>query len=861
MSSRRSLPHRWIVVATLAFIAREVSGQASPSGGGAGTAPPETVTVAPGPQYGRGWLHRFFFGNHYRDLWTTPIRAEVLDLETFAGGLTPAQRGGGEQTKSIRFKGADGREYQFRSIDKDPTAALPPALQQTAARDIVRDQTSAGHPVGFLVVSPILEAVGVLHAKPRIAVLPKDDPRLGEFAAEFGGMLGTIEERPTDGDEDTQGFAGATDVIASDKLLERTEESADDRVDARAFLTARLVDLFLGDWDRHADQWRWATFSDETPRLWKPIPRDRDQALVRYDGFLLVVARSSAPQFVSFGRKYPGMLGLTWNGRDLDRRFLVGLEASVFDSVAKDLQSKLTDAVIESAAAALPAAYRPLDSTRLADALKARRDKLPEAARKYYDHLAGEVDVHGTDGADVVVAERTDGRFTEVTLSAAGEDGAAGEPYYRRRFDDDETDEARLFLHSGDDRVVVRGPGDGGIRLRVISGKGSDAIADSSRGGAINLYSTDAADRVLPGRDVAVSRKPYEPADTALRDWGGRWLTQLWFDAGPDIGVFLGSGLAYTRYGFRHDPYAARYRIRAGYATAASTGRADLSAVWNRANSRVSRGVLARVSGIDVLRFNGFGNEIEAPEDEEFYRVNQIDITLTPWMSIPLAKRTDLRFGPVLRYSDTDFDSDRFISQGPPVYGAGKFGMLGGTADLRFDARNRPVAATHGALLSLGGSFYPAVLDVDQSFGEVHAEASTYLTADSMPLQPTLALRAGGRRVWGLFPYQESAFIGDVSTVRLGRQNRYAGEASVYGGAELRLFLTQFFLLVPGDFGIFGLGDVGRVYSDGESSDRWHTAAGGGIWASFLDRANTMSLSFAKSSERTGVYFRVGFGF
>ena len=855
MSSFRALPIRLSVFAALAAVPQMLAAQTANTE----AKPGETVTMAAGPQYGAGWLHRFFLGSHYRSLWTTPIEAPVLDLDKFAGGLKPTKRGGGEQTKSIRFEGGDGRQYQFRSIDKDPSKALPLAFQETAARDVVRDQASAGHPVAALVIPPILNAVGVLHTEPRLAVLPTSDPRLGEFANEFGGMLGTIEERPTNGKGDAEGFAGASDVIDSDELLKLIEDTPDNQVDARAFLAARLVDIFLGDWDRHRDQWRWARFGDEHPRKWQPIPRDRDQAFVRFDGLLLTVARSSAPQLVKFGPDYPGMLGLTWNGRDLDRRLLVGVERPVYDSIATELKSKLTDQVIESAVAELPSAYAPLDSAKLASALKQRRDKLPEAAGHYYKHLAHEVDVHGTDMDELAVAERVDDRFTEVTLARVGKDGAVAEPYYRRRFDHDETNEVRLFLHSGNDRAVVRGPGDGGVRVRVISGKGTDEVADSSAGGSVDLYSTD-GDQVLAGRKVSVSRKPYQPDAPAVRDWGGRWLSQVWFDAGPDIGIFLGTGVAYTRYSFRHDPYAHRYRLRAGWATGASTGRVDFSALWHRANSLVAGGVYARASGIDVLRFNGFGNEVEAEGDEEFFRVKQVDLTLIPFLSLPVAPLTTLRFGPRFRYSDTDFDEDRFISQTRP-YGSGSFGMLGATADLRFDARNRPVAATHGVLLALAGSFYPGVWDVEETFGELHAEASTFLTADSMALQPTLGLRIGGKRVWGQFPYQEAAYIGDDSSVRLGRQNRYGGEASVYANAELRLFLTKFYILVPGDFGVFGLGDVGRVYFEGESSDKWHAAAGGGIWASFLDRANTVSLAVASSSVRTALYFSVGFGY
>ena len=124
-----------------------------------------------------------------------------------------------------------------------------------------------------------------------------------------------------------------------------------------------------------------------------------------------------------------------------------------------------------------------------------------------------------------------------------------------------------------------------------------------------------------------------------------------------------------------------------------------------------------------------------------------------------------------------------------------------------------------------------------------------------------LALSVGGKKIFGTFPYTEAAYIGGISTLRGFRRNRFAGNASLYGQAELRLALGKTILILPGEYGIFGLADVGRVYVDGESSNKWHPAYGGGAFFSVLDLATVFSLSMAASEEGTYVYFKAGFAF
>ncbi len=90
---------------------------------------------------------------------------------------------------------------------------------------------------------------------------------------------------------------------------------------------------------------------------------------------------------------------------------------------------------------------------------------------------------------------------------------------------------------------------------------------------------------------------------------------------------------------------------------------------------------------------------------------------------------------------------------------------------------------------------------------------------------------------------------------------RYAGDAAVYGSAELRARLGRYFVILPGDFGLFALGDVGRVYLEGESSDTWHTGVGGGFWFAYLGPPNTISIAIARGDDRTAFYLQAGFAY
>ncbi len=817
----------------------------------------ESTTVVAGASYKAGALHQWLFGKHYRTLWITPIRVQVLDLGTFAGGLTPKKQGGGLQTQSLRFEGADGKEYAFRSVNKDASKLLPPDLQGTLAARIAQDQISAGHPAGAAVAAPLAEAAGVLHSTPILVSLP-DDPRLGEFRQQFGGVLGFIEERPDYNKDPSLAFAGALDIVSTDDLYDIIEKQPGNYVDSEQFLRARLLDLFLGDWDRHRDQWRWAKVRNgDDGFLWKPIPRDRDQAFVLFDGLLPGAARQTFPQLLKFTPKYGAVVGATWNGRDLDRRFLTPLSRPTWDSMAAALVAVLTNEVIDSAVSQMPPEYYAINVEVLRTALLRRRDELPQEADRYYRLLAGQVDLHATDRADSVAVLRQDGEHVQVKFFSEAARRSGAPPYIDRTFISGETHDVRLYLHGDDDLVVFEGAGSLPITVRVIGGKGKDTFSDPAGNGKVHFYD-ESGTSTATGHGVDTRAWPDPPVGVVgPRDWGTRHAYAGLFAGGPDIGVLFGGSATYFRYGFRKVPYSSKWRFRLGYATSAQTLNGDILGDIRLANSNTYFTILARASGIATLNFYGFGNNTPEVASASYYRVRQTQYSLTPGITFDVTRHATLLLMAKGLFSTTRDDEDRYIGT-QDVLGTGDFGQIGAGAELEWSGKSPSSLTRTGVNATLGGSVFAPVWSVPSTYGEVHGEVDWSWNLHDKGIKPTLGFRAGGKVVMGDYPFMSAAFIGGGATVRSLRYNRYAGDASLYGGAELRLRLARISALLASDLGVMGLVDVGRVFVDGESSNTWHPAYGGGIWLAFLNGRSRATISAAGGQGAARFYFNFG---
>ena len=806
----------------------------------------DTVIIAAARHYDAGPIHRWLLGQTYRDYWIIPLRVPVLDLQTYAGGLEPIKEGGGKQTSNLRLGASDGTEYVFRPINK--AGVNPPdRLRGTVVEALFRDQISAMFPAAALVAAPLVDAAGVLHATPQLAVMPNDE-RLGRFRERFINQLALIEAYPTKR-QDGPGFRGAVDVIDSEELIPLLDSLPTNRVDERAYLAARLTDFLLGDNDRHHGNWKWARFGSGKRVQWVPIARDRDHAFHNYDGMLAKVASRIAPNLTTFDGHFADIAALSHNARTVDRRLLVSLDRTAWDSVASALQRRFTDHVIDSAVSRTPTEYRALRPP-LAVKLRQRRDGLREVAGRFYDELARVVDVHATDVTDHAAVTYLDDRRVRVALSASGE------TYFDRTFESHDTREVRVYLHDGDDSATVRGDAESRIVVRVIGGNGDNALRDSTARQQTRLYDRGRTRGIAYGpdslRDTLFDRRPWVNDTGAVRppsvDFGSRVRPIAGFDGGSGLGIVPQIGVSWARSGFGREPYSTFVSVDGAYSFGIDGYRVTLFGDHRLEHSPVHVMATARMSDFEVINFHGIGNQ-SPREPDDYFHVDQRQWMLQPALAIALGRReSDLTVGPVVQYAVTDGPEARFIAREQP-YGVGHFGQAGARMGLRYDARDNASYATRGFLVDATSSVYPALWDVEHPFTTVSASATTFVGLP-LPRHPVLAFRGGGRKVWGEAPFHELAFIGGRGTVRGMDAQRYAGDASMYGTAELRVPIASVRYVLPLDVGLLGFGDAGRVYVDGDSPGGWHRVAGGGVWIGILDEGTGLSFTWTSSAEK-----------
>ncbi|WP_181306648.1 BamA/TamA family outer membrane protein [Rufibacter sp. XAAS-G3-1] len=821
----------------------------------------------------REWL----LGENYRPEWQTPVSLPVFDIGTQKGGLKVVQRGGGFQTVSLRLEDSTGRQYVLRSVEKYPDAALPRILRETLAADVVKDQISASHPYGALVVPKLANAVGVYHTNPQYFIIP-DDPRFGRYLKGFANTIGMFEERPDEDMSDMASFGNSENVVGTDKVLENTLEDQNDQVDQLSLLRSRLLDFFIADWDRHDDQWRWAEFKKEGKgKLYKAVPRDRDQAFFVNQGLIPNIAsrRWLMPKVQGFDESLRDIKGFNFNNRYFDRDFLTGLERSHWIAMADSVRAGLTDEAIEEAVRALPPEIQKISGERLANTLKARRAYIRRDAEDYYEFLAQKVDIKGTDLDERFEVQREAGGATLVTIYKKEATNPEGQ-LYRRRFLPDETREIRLYGLGGADEFNVQGEAEDGIRVRIIGGDGQDKITDSSSVAGLRrltyVYDQPNGAQLQLGPEARNLTRLRNTPVYDRRSFVYNYLGPLAsVEYNRDDGLLLGGGVLLKTQGFNKQPYGMMQRLVGSYAFNTQSFLVDYAAHFPRLRMGLDLKLNVNWKSPGYAEnFFGLGNETlydpDIDTDIDSFRFQSSQFYANMLVGRKIGTYETIFVGPAYQSVNVDHNPARLLPQQlegreqavgyyvPKSYAGARLEYI-------LDSRDSPALPAKGVYWQVAADLLKGVNRQSADVAMVHSQFALYKTL-RIPLKLTLATRFGGGHTFGDdFEFFQAQFLDGPSMLRGYRRNRFAGQSSLYNNTEARLRLFSFTTyLFPASLGVFGFHDVGRVWMENEGSDKWHRGYGGGVWLAPLNQV-VISVGYATSPEQNQFLIKAGFLF
>lgn len=851
----------------------------------------KTASVYTEEETSKNGLYKLFWGDRYRKDFSIKVNAPTVNLDTLFGGLTPIRKGGGHQSKSLRLKDKKGREYVMRALRKNAVQYLQAVafkdqfiegqFNNTYTEGLLLDVFTGSHPYAPFTIGKLSDAVGIYHTNPVLYYVPKQNA-LGHFATEFGDELYMIEERTDSGHGNQASFGFSDELISTDDLFKKLHKDEDFVLDEPAYIRARLFDMLIGDWDRHEDQWRWAEFKENGKKLYRPVPRDRDQAFsIMADGALLSVATNIVPALRLMRSYDEDLKSPKWFNLEpypLDMTLINQSDKLVWDAQVNHIVNNLTDAVIDEAFSNFPPEVNQNTIQEIRKKLIGRRANLQKISDAYFSHINKYAVIKGTNKDDWFDIERLPNGETKITAYRIKK-GKKADVFHQQVYAHTTTKEIWIYGLDDDDRFEVFGDGDKLIKLRLIGGQNKD-VYNIINGAKLKIY-----DQKTKNNEFLTNKGNKKLTDDyetnvynykKLKNSSNQFVPSL--GSNPDDGFKIGFINTLTNFGFERNPFSAQHTFSAAYYFATNGFDLGYNAEFANVIGSMNLGLNAEFTSPNyAINFFGFGNATPNPEaddndgldvDLDYNRVKLRTLKFEP--SLIWRGRLGASFQVGLSYESIEveetegrFINDQFIGDNVDI----NDDFYGVRAKYQFQNSDNKAFPTLGMLFAMEAG-YKNNVSKSKGFGYFIPEIG--FDYKLMPSgQLVLATKLKGHINFGDdFEFYQGATLGANTGLRGYRNERFTGENAFVQSTDLRLNLRKVKTgLLPLHIGVYGGFDYGRVWVDenllldvAHHFNTWHTSIGGGVFANAADMM-TLNLSVFHSDDGLRLAFKMGFGF
>lgn len=823
----------------------------------------DSIVIQANPEYDeRGNLHRKLFGENYRKEWAADTEVPILRVSEIEGGLIPIKRGGGMQTVSIRLQDSTGKQWVLRSVNKNSESLLPSALHNTFASDFIDDAVSAQHPYSALMVPAIANAAKVPHTNPIIGWVAPDS-LLGVYNLTIANTLNLLEEREPLGDSDN-----------TIKMLDKVFNDNDDTFGAKTFFRSRLVDLLIGDWDRHEDQYRWVDEKEGKDKDYRVVPRDRDQVLRVMEGvFPSIVSREWAvPTIQGFDDHIRNMKYSMLKSDFLDAHTKMQFSYDEWMELTEEFVDNVSDSVLWKSVHSLPPSSVEIRGQQLYETLRARRDAIPQAMDKYYQFVHSIIDIRLSNKNErVQISDDQDGAL-RILINKINKDGEVKRQFLNRVYHPDTTKKINIYLSQGKDSVEVDAP-HSPIRLRIIGGQENKVIEVKQARRKVHVYdlikdsSTYLGDRRAMKTHFSNDSTHTEFVPVNLYN---TTMPLALVGYNVDDGILLGAGFKYTHQrGFRKTPFNHSQKVLVSGALKTGSFKVDYEGHWRELIGKADLVVSAYAFvPNNTQNFFGLGNGSEFDESlsSGYYRARFNLYEVEP--SLQWTKETSyFKIGPSLQYYSLDPSKNqgRLILDEESLKSYDRYhidenkAFAGLVSEYRIDNRDNQLIPTRGGFFNTKVRAYAGLNEYSNSFVQVRSNIGVYKGFANNAI--IIANRLGGGVTFGKPAFYQALFLGGQDNLLGTRKYRYAGDHLFYNNLEARIRLARVgSFILPGQLGLVGFYDIGKVWAENYNTKALHQTYGGGLYYAPAEMA-VFQLVAGHSKDGWYPHFNMGFRF
>ena len=821
-------------------------------------------------------FYQWLWGQRYRKEYSKKITAPTVYLDTLYGGLTPVRKGGGNQSNSLRLKDISGKEYTMRALRKNAlrfiqaTAFkedyLKKEFDNTLTENFLLDVFAGSHPYAPFVIGDLAEAVHISHSNPKLFYIPKQSALQG-FNNDFGDELYMIEERVATSQKQTASFGKPNKIISTNDLLQKLRKNPNHKLDETAYIRARLFDMLIGDWDRHEDQWRWAVIKKGENKIYKPIPRDRDQAFsIMNDGWVLNTATKIVPVAKVLKKYDSDLKNPKWfnlSPYPLDVALINRSGKDVWDAQVKHINKLLTPNIIDKAFRRFP----PEMDSKIIDEIKrkliGRKENLQKIANDYFKHVNRYTLIKGTDKEDYFTIRRLENGKTTVTIKQ-GDNNV----WHQRTYSHNENKEIWIYGLDGKDTFKVLGHGNKLIPIRIIGGQNNDTynINNSKK---LTVY--DYKSKKNTFNKGTFKKKLTDNYSINVYDYkkpknsSNQLIPTIGFN--PDDGIKLGASNTTTLYGFKRNPFSSIHKFNAAYYFATNGYEINHYSEFANVIKKLNFGIDFRLTSPNYsINFFGFGNNTENPNfidgnqfNLDFNRVKISEFKIAPSLSWKSYLGATVKSTVSYQSIKVEQTNNRFISTLNEDFNSRKK-YIGIETEYNFINKDNTPFPTLGIEANLTAG-YKSNLDTSKGFTYIKPSISFdhKLNANGTVV---LATKVGSHLNFGNnFEFFQAATLGAENGLRGYRKQRFSGKRSYYQTTDIRIVMAHLKTsLIPINIGLYGGFDYGKVWLSENNSNTWNNSYGGGL---FINAAQIVlgNISIFNAEEGLRFAFKLSFGF